>query len=92
MEFKRTLHSDKAVPLPPRQRHLATLITAALGNLCSALRVSRGVDGAMESVALDPNDYPGYFSSFFADTVGVGLVDLAPPNANSGTGGTALFL
>ena len=27
-EFKRTLHSDKVVCLPPRQRHLAKLITA----------------------------------------------------------------
>ena len=35
-EFKRTLHSDKVVCLPPRQRHLAKLITAALELMFSA--------------------------------------------------------
>ena len=77
--FKRALHLDKAVRLPPRQRHLAKL-TAALEHLCSALSVSRGVDGATESVAPDPNDYPEYFLDSFANTVGVDLVDLTPPD------------
>ena len=47
-----------------------------------------GVDGATESVAPDPNEYPEYFSDSFADTVGVDLVDLTPPMPNFGNGGT----
>ena len=46
--------------------------------------MSRGVDGATELVPPDPDGYPEFFSDSFADTVGVDLVDLAPPTPTLG--------